>query len=93
VGGAGGKLELWWGSTMYHLDDLPFRWGRLVFPASQLFVSLRASGAQLLVVLVGQRVLVGLEYVAPGRPALQVGGLCSHSSFGGELLVVLLGQQ
>lgn len=25
VGAAGGKLELWWGSTMYHLDDLPFR--------------------------------------------------------------------
>lgn len=27
VGSAGGKLELWWGSTMYHLDDLPFRCG------------------------------------------------------------------
>ncbi|KAI7840945.1 hypothetical protein COHA_005375 [Chlorella ohadii] len=25
VAAAGGKLELWWGPTMYHLDDLPFR--------------------------------------------------------------------
>lgn len=25
VSAAGGKLELWWGPTMYHLDDLPFR--------------------------------------------------------------------
>lgn len=26
VAAAGGKLELHWGNTMYHLDDLPFRW-------------------------------------------------------------------
>ncbi|KAI3426359.1 hypothetical protein D9Q98_008731 [Chlorella vulgaris] len=25
VGGAGGKLELLWGNTLFHLDDLPFR--------------------------------------------------------------------
>jgi deoxyribodipyrimidine photo-lyase len=25
VGAAGGKLELHWGSTLYHLDDLPFK--------------------------------------------------------------------
>jgi deoxyribodipyrimidine photo-lyase len=29
VGGAGGKMELRWGSTLFHIDDLPFRWAQL----------------------------------------------------------------